>query len=73
METILALRNMTSFKMLNATIKEDSGKDFTSYGQNQNPLVIVTGLTVTLPLVQVHNRGIPEVLLYDTLFPHGLE
>ena len=55
---------------------EDSGEDLAGYGQQRRQRytpVIVTGLVVSFPFVKLYNRGILEVLGYDTLPPHGKE
>ena len=69
----LALREKSMLEMVQQAVQEDTGQDLASYGQEVYASVVVVGLAITFPLVDMGNRGIPERLRKLMLIPDGLK
>lgn len=61
-EAALALREEALLQVLQQTVEQDTGQDLACYGQEEYSSVVITGLAISLPLIDVHGCGIPEFL-----------
>ncbi len=59
--------------MLKEAVEENTGEDLPSNGQDRYTSVVVAGLAVTFPLVDVDQGGIFQPLRDLSFTPHGLE
>ncbi len=61
-EAVLALRKESLLQVLQQTVEQNTGQDLACYGQEGYSSVVIAGLAITLPFIDVHDCGIPEFL-----------
>ena len=53
-------------------LRRNPGEDLSCYTKERNAFVVVTGLAIALPFVEVYNGGVIEILWDGPLCPHSL-
>ena len=53
--------------------QEDPGEDLSCYTKERNAFVVVTGLAIALPFVEVNNGDALEILWNNSLCSHSLK
>ena len=72
-EVALTLRQETVLKMFNESVQENPSQRLTCDRDKGNATAVVTGLSVSLPLVQVDDGGVLEGLRHLPLVPDEFE
>ena len=62
MEAALTFREETLLQVSQQGVDEDAGQDLAWYVQKADSSVVIAGLVISFPLVDVNNCGISELL-----------
>nr|VZI23363.1 unnamed protein product [Spirometra erinaceieuropaei] len=72
-EAALAFRQKTLFQVIIQAVEKDASGDLPGDVQKGVALLVVSDLAVSLPLVEMHDCGVFEILRDFSLTPHFLE